>query len=239
MLKLTTIIAFFAIVAISFSQTPEEIFEKSIEARGGKDKIESIETWTLKGNFVNPNMGQKIPFTFQSKLPKLMKLEYTVMGNTMISMFDGEKAWMKNPFAGMAELTEVPENQLAEVRGINDLIRSTMTLDEGETAEYNGLVEEDGKQLHKVSVTTADGQLAVVYFDSITNLLHKTIVEADMNGDGSTNQMVTTIEERTKVNGVIIPKVVINKLDGNVVSSIEVDSAKANEAIEDSVFKVN
>ena len=91
-------------------QSLDDIVARSIEARGGQEKILALQSVRMTGQMI---LGESLeaPFSWEWKRPGKFRVELTLQGKTAIQAFDGKQAWMVAPFAGKLE----PELLSAEV----------------------------------------------------------------------------------------------------------------------------
>src|SRR5580692_5527120 len=99
-------IAMLAVCALLLSATPveapltaDQIVQKHVEAIGGADKVNAIQTLVVTGKA--SILGQtEAPLTIQVKRPNLLRLEMTFQGKKIVQAFDGVTAWTINPMTG-------------------------------------------------------------------------------------------------------------------------------------------
>jgi len=107
------LVIIFGILVISlvngYSQDAEKIFDCYIKKSGIIDFDKEIKCLKIVGKTVSP-MGEFVT-TIYRKLPNLIRLESDIQGNKIIQSFDGEKAWMVNPFMGFSEPQILDEKQ--------------------------------------------------------------------------------------------------------------------------------
>jgi outer membrane lipoprotein-sorting protein len=88
----------------SHAENVEEVIDKNITARGGLEKINALTSMRLTGQITMPQ-GDKAPIVVYQKRPHFVRLEFRYKGMTRIDAYDGQTAWMINPFKG----TSVPQ----------------------------------------------------------------------------------------------------------------------------------
>jgi hypothetical protein len=86
------------------------VVARYVEARGGAQKISSLETIRMTGT-ISFGPGAPAPFALEMKRPNRMRTEFRVQGAVGVQAFDGQKAWAVLPMAGKTE----PEYLPAEV----------------------------------------------------------------------------------------------------------------------------
>ena len=78
-----------SMVAVS-AQTADELIAKNIEARGGLEKIQAIQSMRLTGTL---SVGDAaMPSLLEVKRPNKTRWEFTVNGQTAVQAYDGTTA---------------------------------------------------------------------------------------------------------------------------------------------------
>ena len=81
------------------AQTADEIIAKNIQARGGLDKLKSVQTIKSTATMAM-GPGMEAPGMLIQKRGNLARLEFTVQGLTAVQAYDGKNAWQIMPFTG-------------------------------------------------------------------------------------------------------------------------------------------
>lgn len=112
------IIFIFEIIVIStlcgYSQEVDKIIDCYIKKSGIEEFNKEIKTIKIIGKTTSP-MGEFTTTTYR-KLPDLIRLESDIQGSKLIQCFDGEKAWMVNPFMGFNEPQVLDEKQAIMIK---------------------------------------------------------------------------------------------------------------------------
>ena len=82
----------------AWAQTADEIIQKNIDAKGGREKIKAIQTIRMTGTLTTP-MGE-IPLVMELARPNKMRQEFVVQGMTGIQAYNGKMGWALMPFMG-------------------------------------------------------------------------------------------------------------------------------------------
>src|SRR5262245_55298590 len=81
------------------AQTVDEIIAKNLQARGGLEKLKSVQSIRYTGKMtVGP--GIEVPVTLEMKRPRNLRMEFTFQGMTAIQAYDGKDGWAIMPFRG-------------------------------------------------------------------------------------------------------------------------------------------
>jgi outer membrane lipoprotein-sorting protein len=81
------------VAAPSFAQTPtaEELVAKNLAARGGLEKLQSLNTMKVTGTVAF--QGMDMPMTLLTKRPNKMRQELSMQGQSIVQAFDGQTVW--------------------------------------------------------------------------------------------------------------------------------------------------
>ena len=78
--SLVCLLAAFAAASLASAQTADELVEKNIQAHGGREKLQSVQTMRMTGKIVGG--GMEMPMTLEFKRPRNVRMEFTVQGLT-------------------------------------------------------------------------------------------------------------------------------------------------------------
>ncbi len=200
-------ICILAVVVIAGSwtvvaQTAEEIIEKNHAARGGIDKIKSVETARIHGTMSMG--GQSAPFTFEWKSPAKTRFEITVREMVGITAFDGENGWQFMPFVGQTEPVAMADEELKSAKDESDFHGPLVDYEQkGHRVALLGQEERDGESLYKLELTKSNGDVNLVFIDTESFLEVRN--EATRTMEGMELQIEFTMEDFRDVDGLIMP----------------------------------
>jgi outer membrane lipoprotein-sorting protein len=101
------------------AQTAEELVEKNIRARGGLEKIKSVQSMRMTGTM---GLGEETaPTVLEFKRPGRLRWEFTLDGQTAIQAFDGTAGWAILPFEGKTEPEKMPAEEVENFKRQADL----------------------------------------------------------------------------------------------------------------------
>src|SRR5712692_10591887 len=117
---------FFAITLLSFmpaaaaAQTADEIVKKTLDARGGIEKIKAVQSERISGR-ASFTQGMEGTFVVELKRPLKMHVEISVGGQKFIRVYDGKSSgWMVNPFAETKDVQSLPAKELKSISDESD-----------------------------------------------------------------------------------------------------------------------
>ena len=147
------------------------VLEEAVAASGGRANIAKIKSRQVKGEILMPAQGLKMTMLTTLKAPSKSHTKMEIPGLMTVEQgFDGTTAWSKDSIQGLRELKGPELDQAKESAA---LFPELEILDNLTSAKLLVDVEEDGKTLKSIQVTTKDDKAKTLYFDSATKLLTK------------------------------------------------------------------
>jgi outer membrane lipoprotein-sorting protein len=213
------------------AQSLDDVLAKHFAA-AGQDKVADVKTFYAKMKM--SMMGMDMPMIIQLKRPDKFRTEVEVMGQKIISGFDGVNGWMKNPMAGSG-ITDLKGAELKQAMSQADQLEGELYnyAAKGKTAELIGKVNTDGKDAFRIKLTDADGTVKDYYIDADTYLISK--MKAKVETMGQTLDVETKILEYKDINGIKVgSKMEIVTPMGN--QSMVMEEVKLDEAMDDAIF---
>jgi hypothetical protein len=221
----------------AFAQTADELVAKNSHARGGLEKIKTIQSLRMTGSF--DASGFKAVVGQESKRPNLLRQTFAVQGMTQVQVYDGASAWQISPFGGKKDPELMGED---DSRGlIEDADFDGPLVDaaaKGNSVEYLGHDQVDGDDAYKLKVTLKNGDILYYFLDPDTYL--EIQIEKQMFIRGSVRESVTLLGSYKPVNGVMYPFSIESgsKNDPDGRGKITLTKIEANVAIDDKSFKM-
>ncbi|PZU90181.1 MAG: hypothetical protein DI529_03110 [Chryseobacterium sp.] len=200
-----------AAVANISAQTAKQVIDNYITALGGKQKLESVKTLSMKNTI--SVMGMEMEGKTVKKDNKF-KSSQTMMGQEMVQVFDGEKGYANQ----MGQKMDFPADQIAKLKDAKLMEALGMNPDKIKTVEKKQI---DGKDYNVLSSDDSK-----YYFDAKTNLLYKT------EGDKGT----MTISKYVDVDGIKFPEEMSVDAGGQQVT-VKNSDIKINQPVSDDEFK--
>lgn len=156
------------------AQTLDEIIKKAIDARGGIEKIKSVQSERITGR-VTFTQGFEGALILELKRPHKLYSEISVEGEKVLRVYDGKSAgWMVNPFS---EDKGVVGMSAEELKGMPDESDADGPLVDykakGSKVELVGKEEVEGKPVYRLKITGKDGQVRSYLIDGTTFLTTK------------------------------------------------------------------
>jgi outer membrane lipoprotein-sorting protein len=172
--KLVLTILFCVLPLPLAAQTVDEIVKKAIEARGGLDKIKSVQSERISGQV---SLAQGVDGTVVLELQRPHKLhsEITLEGKKIVRVYDGVSAgWMINPFTGNSDAQPMSAEELKSMPDEADLDGPLVDYKaKGSEIELAGKEDLDGKPVYRLKLTSKNGEARTYFIDAATFLTAK------------------------------------------------------------------
>lgn len=191
--------------------TAKQVIDNYITALGGKQKLESVKTLTMKNTL--SVMGMDMEGKTVKKDNKF-KSTQTMMGQEMVQMFDGEKGYANQ----MGQKMDFTADQVAKMKTAKIIEALAMDPAKIKTVEKKQI---DGKDFYVLSSDDTKS-----YFDVKTGLLEKS------EGDKGT----MTITKYADVEGIkFVEEMTLNAAGQEI--KIKNSDIKINQPVSDEEFK--
>lgn len=196
----------------AWAQTADEIVEKNIQARGGRDKIKAVQTVRMTGTMkIGP--GMEAPFTLEMARPSKARMEFTLQGMTAVQAYDGKNGWALMPFLGKKDPEPMAAEDLSQMESQSDLDGALVDYkDKGHQVEYLGKADLEGTPVHKLKVTLKNGKVVTYYLDAEHFLELKT--ESRNKIQGQEVETETLVGDYKEVGGVLFAHSMESKIKG-------------------------
>lgn len=169
----TTLLLFFLLFILNPTKTSaqseltaRQIIDKSIEATGGKEYLQSIKT--LYSNMATEMEGHKVNWITKEMLPNKGSFQIVYQGRTVFqNIYDGEKGYEVSE--GKRQLADQSDFSDKKFRRniFNELDYLDPTL---YTLTFVGTEKVDKEDCYKVNAACINGSVRVVYFSKKTLL---------------------------------------------------------------------
>ena len=160
--------------ALAHGQTADEVIEKAIAARGGLEKIKSVQSERISGRVT---LAKDVEGTVVLELerPHKLRSEITVADQKIQRVYDGKSAgWTVNPFSGNKEVQSMSEEELKGMPDEADLDGPLVEYQaKGSQVEFVGKEDLDGKPVYRLKLTTKNGEVRAYFLDATTFLTVK------------------------------------------------------------------
>jgi Outer membrane lipoprotein-sorting protein len=184
------------------AQTVDEIIAKNIQARGGIEKLRSLETLRQTARYTQGSLQATV--VLENKRPSFYRQEFILQGLTDVTAYDGKTGWHISPFSGRKDPELLSEDDLKEV--VEDADIEGQLVDyrqKGHQAELVGHDAVDGTDCYKIKLTLKNGDLRYYYLDADSFLELK--IETQRLIRGAIQYRDTVFGDYEEVSGLYFP----------------------------------
>ncbi len=183
--------------------TADEIFEKHIEAIGGREAIFAQTSRRISGVYEGPPFAFPVRLTLWQDAPDRFHLRLAEpAGATMDIGYDGQTGWRQVSGSNAAEMTG---QDLAELRQTADFFGESNYKQRYTTRQTVGAATLAGRSVYVVGVVTPDKRDMYVMFDMETGLFTGTRTKF-VDPAGATREMISIVSEYEDAGGVLYPR---------------------------------
>lgn len=219
------------------AQTVDDLIAKNVQARGGLDKLRSVQSVHMTGKMTMGG-GIEAPATLELKRPKQMRLEFTVQGLTAVQAYDGSSGWMIMPFTGKKDPEPMAADDVKEAEEQSDIDGPLVDYKtKGHKVELVSKEKVEGTDAYKLKVTLKNGDIENIYLDGDSYLEIKE--EGKRMTRGSEVETESSFGDYKEVDGIMFPFSIEAGAKGSPErQKITIDKIGLNLPIEDSRFKM-
>jgi hypothetical protein len=226
----------FAAAALS-AQTADEVVEKYIQAKGGRDKIKAVKSLRFTAT-MSMGQGMNAPVVMELTPPThKVRMEFTLQGMTGVQAYDGANGWQVMPFLGKNDAEALSGDDLKDIKENADLVEGPLFdyKAKGNKVEFLGKGDLEGTPVLKLKLTKQDGDVSTLYLDADSYLELKN--ESTRNIRGQATDVETTFGNYKKVDGLTMAYSIESKIKGAPApQTITVEKVEVNTDIAASRF---
>ncbi len=233
---LAIVVVTFAVPAL-WAQTADEIIAKNIQARGGMDKLKSVQSVKSTATMAM-GPGMEAPGLLIQKRPQLARLEFTVQGLTAVQAYDGNSAWQIMPFMGKKDPEVMSADETKEMEEMADIDGPLVDYkSKGHQVELLGKEKIEGTDAYKLKLTLKNGDVQTIYIDADSFLEIKE--ETKRTVRGSEQVFESAIGDYKEVNGIVFPFAIESGVKGGQEKQkLTIEKIELNVPTDDSIFKM-
>lgn len=219
----------------------DEIINKYAEARGGKEKLNSINSLCMEG--FREMMGNKVAIKVTKVLGKLYRNDFEFSNSKGYTIVTPTEGWVFIPMRSKT-VEQIPEDRLKSMQTEMDiagpLINHTA---KGNKAQLVGKEDVDGKEAYKIKLTLSTDKEIIYLIDTETNLLLQTrqmstgLGKSVNKTTGSEREVITNFSDYKSVDGIMFPHKISDL--GNMLSSgsITFNKIELNKPVDRNLYK--
>ncbi len=230
-------VALIALIPCVCAQTVDEIIAKSIQARGGADKLKSVQSIKTTAT-IAMGPGMEAPGTLIQKRPNMARLEFTIQGLTAVQAYDSTNAWQIMPFMGKKDPELMSADEAKEMQETADLDGPLVDYkSKGNQVELLGKEKLEGTDAYKLKVNLKNGDVQTIYLDADSFLEIKE--ETKRTVRGTERDVESSIGDYKEVDGIVFPFAIESGVKGSTeTEKLTISKIELNVPVEDSVFKM-
>lgn len=223
-------------IQLAQGQSVDDVINKYIDARGGKDKLTSIQSIYMEGS--RQLMGTEVEVKVTKVQGKLYRNDFEFAGNNSYIIATPAEGWIYVPMRSQkaepmtAERLKIMQTDLDIPGPLIDYAAK------GNKVELSGKEDVDGKESYKIKLTTSAGREITYYIDTKTDLLIQSRqMSISTDGNGKEKEVITNYSDYKDVEGVMFPHTLTTPGTGPAAGSITFDLIELNKKIDDNQFK--
>jgi zinc protease len=222
-----------ATTAAAVNVSADEIINKYINAVGGADELNKINSVVYKGEM--SMQGMTMDVTQKKMMPNLDMMSIEMNGQAVMHQaFNGETGYQMQ----MGNKQDLSEDELTEFKETKGIVPQLFYKANGFKLEVAGVEKVNDKDAYKVKVTSPSGKVGAEYYDVATGYLVKE--EKTISAGGQEVQQ--TIEENNykKEGNILLPHTIsisVQSSQGSQDFTIEIKEVKFNEGVTADDFK--
>ncbi|HTT19618.1 MAG TPA: hypothetical protein VMG82_11755 [Candidatus Sulfotelmatobacter sp.] len=219
------------------AQSVDEIIAKYVQARGGADKIKSVQSIKTTAT-MTMGPGMELPGTVIQKRPKLARLEFSAQGLTAVQAYDGQNAWQIMPFMGKKDPELMAADEARETEEMADVDGPLVDYkSKGHQLELLGKEKVEGTDAYKLKLTLKNGDVQTIYLDADSFLEIKEVTKRTVRG--TDQEIEAAIGDYKEVNGMMFPFAIENAVKGSdQKQKITISKIELNIPVDDSIFRM-
>lgn len=228
------ILAAFLVGSSLQAQTAEEIIAKHIEATGGVENWQALESMRINASF--QVMGMSFPVVVSKKSPNQIKSVIEIEGDQIIEAYDGEIAWAVNPFEGMAKPTKLPKKR-QEAFADDAVFESDFInyAEKGHQVELEGTESIEERECFKIKLIRKNGQVEYHFFD--TETYFRTLLQISIpSGEYKGEMEETYFDDYRNVGNVVMHHAFRKFIKEQLIQEVQVSEIELNVEMENAVF---
>ncbi len=211
----------------------DQIISKYFEAIG-QDNINKIETAVATGTTVQ--YGQETSFRQIQKRPDKAYQEVLLVDGQIIKQgYNGISGWMLASWMNSAEPVELLGPDLKTIKDIGNIEGDHWNWQEkGHKLILAGTQDLGGKQVYRLKLTKADGDIDEMYIDTESFILRKMLRKTNING--SEVEVEIYYDDYRNIEGVLWPFRIEQRFNNQTGMVINIKEMKFNIDVDDKIF---
>ena len=184
-------------------QSADSLIGKYIQASGGMARIQALQTLRRTGKYTGGG-GFEAVVVQENKRPNRVREEFSIQGMTGINAYDGHNGWKIEPWQGKRDAEALGEEEMHGILDDADFDGPLVNYQaKGNKVEYQGIVQIEGSDAHKLKVTRPNGDVSFYYLD--TEYYVPIRIDTQRMIRGAPQEFETSLGDYKQVAGVYLP----------------------------------
>lgn len=228
-----------ALVFFQFAtaQSVDDIISHYITARGGIDKLNSVQSIYLEGT--RQMMGSEVQVKVTKVEGKLFRTDFEFGGNNGYTIVTPEKGWSYIPMRS-DKPNEIPASVLKSMQSQLDIAGPLVNYKaKGYQAALKGKESINGNEAYNIQLTSSDGKNFTYYIDTKTDMLIQTrqMSKGGRNGGGPPKEIITNFKDYMDVGGIMFPQTVVTEGEGMGAGAMTFDKIEINIPVDQKLYQ--
>jgi len=200
----------------------------------GQDNVNKIESAMATGTTLQ--FGQETSFRQIQKRPDRAYMEVLLSDGQIIKQgYNGISGWMLASWMNTAEPVELLGPDLKTIKDMGNIEGDLWNWKEkGHKLTLAGTQDLGGKQVYRLKLTKADGDIDEMYIDTQSFLLNKMIRKTSING--SEVEVEIYYDDYRNIDGVLLPFKIEQRFNNQTGTVINIKEIKFNIEVDDKIF---
>ncbi|MDB5223738.1 MAG: signal peptide protein [Chitinophagaceae bacterium] len=217
------------------AQSVDDIINKYIDARGGKDKLKAIQSLYMEGS--RQMMGNEVLVKVTTVQGKLFRTDFELGGTIGYTIVTPTEGWSFIPMQS-PKVESIPADRLKNMQGQLDITGPLVDYAaKGNKAELQGKETIEGKEAYKIKMTLNTGKEVTYYIDTKTYLLIQSRQIGAARGNNPPQEVITNYSDYNLFDGIMFPQTIANPGSGVMGGSTTFDTIVINKTIDESQYK--
>jgi hypothetical protein len=225
-----------AVLAVpAVAQTVDEVIAKSLEARGGLDRLRAVQAIRVTGRM---SMGpREASIVVERKRPDSIRAEITVRGERAVQAWDGKTAWGISP-TGSGQPEVLPAEAASAMAADADVDGPLVDYQaKGHRVTLLGKEMLEGGDAYKIEVRKKDGAVEVHFLDVRSYLTVR--IEGKRTIRGMLIEGESVLGDYREAGGILWPCSIKSGARGNPEKqTLTVDKIEVDPVLDDARFKM-
>jgi len=216
-------------------QSVDDIINKYIDGRGGKDKLSAITSIYMEGS--REMMGSEVAVKVTIVQGKLFRNDFEFGGNKGYMIVTPTEGWSLIPMRSQ-NVEIISADWLKNMQGQLDIAGPLVDyIAKGNKAELQEKEIIDGKEAYKIKITLSTGKDIFFFLDKDTYLLIQSKQMSPAMGNNSPQEIVTNYSDYKSFDGIMFPQTIANPGSGVTGGSTTFDTIVINKIIDECQYK--